>query len=61
VTNLVITVDGTTAKCFSNWVTVQNSDQGPKIGSAGSYSDDVVKQADTWLFRYRQIDRFIHE
>jgi hypothetical protein len=61
VTNLVIKLDGTTAKCFSNWVTVQNSDQGPKIGSAGSYSDDIVKQGDTWMFRYRKIDRFIHE
>jgi hypothetical protein len=60
VTNLVIKLDGTTAKCFSNWVTVQNSDQGPKIGSAGSYSDDIVKQDDKWLFRYRKIDRFIH-
>ena len=61
VTNVVIKVDGTTAKCFSNWVTVQNSDQGPKIGSAGSYSDDIVKQGEKWLFRYRKIDRFIHD
>ena len=61
VTNLVIKLDGATAKCFSNWVTVQNSDQGPKIGSAGSYSDDVVKHDDKWLFRYRKIDRYIHE
>jgi hypothetical protein len=61
VTNVVIKVDGTTAKCFSNWVTVQNSDQGPKIGSAGSYSDDIVKQGDRWLFGYRKIDRFIHD
>ena len=60
-TNLVINLDGTPAKCFSNWVTVQNSDQGPKIGSAGSYSDDIVKHGDAWLFRYRKIDRFIHD
>jgi hypothetical protein len=61
VTNLVIKLDGTAAKCFSNWVTVQNSDQGPKIGSAGSYDDDIVKQGDSWLFRHRKIDRFIHD
>jgi SnoaL-like domain len=61
VTNIVIKVDGITAKCFSNWVTVQNSDQGPKIGSAGSYSDDIVKQGHRWLFGYRKIDRFIHD
>jgi hypothetical protein len=61
VTNIVIMLDGTTAKCFSNWLTVQNSDQGPKIGSAGSYTDDLVKQDGHWRFRYRKIDRFIHD
>jgi uncharacterized protein (TIGR02246 family) len=61
VTNIVITLDGASAKAFSNWVVVQNSDQGPKIGSAGSYTDDLVKQDGRWLFRYRKIDRFIHD
>ncbi len=61
VTNLVIKLDGTTAKGFSTWMTVQNSDHGPKIGSAGSYTDDLVKQNGQWLFRYRKIDRFIHD
>jgi SnoaL-like domain len=61
VTNIVIKLDGTTAKSFSNWLTVQNSDQGPKIGSAGSYTDDLVKRDGQWLFRYRKIDRFIHD
>ncbi len=61
VTNIVIKVEGTTARCFSNWVTVQNSAQGPKIGSAGSYTDDMVKRDGRWLFHYRTIDRFIHD
>jgi hypothetical protein len=61
VTNVVIKVDGATATGFSNWVTVQNSPQGPKIGSAGSYTDEMVKQDGKWLFRYRKIDRFIHD
>ncbi len=61
VTNVVIKVDGATATGFSNWVTVQNSPQGPKIGSAGSYTDEMVKQGGKWLFRYRKIDRFIHD
>ena len=60
-TNIVIKVEGTTAKCFSNWVTVQNSEHGPKIGSAGSYTDDMVQQDGKWMFRYRKIDRFIHD
>ena len=61
VTNVVIKVDGATATGFSNWVTVQNSAQGPKIGSAGSYTDEMVRQDGKWLFRYRKIDRFIHD
>jgi hypothetical protein len=61
VTNVVIKVDGATATGFSNWVTVQNSPLGPKIGSAGSYTDEIVKQDGKWLFRYRKIDRFIHD
>jgi hypothetical protein len=61
VTNVVIKVDGATATGFSNWVTVQNSPQGPKIGSAGSYTDEMVKRDGKWLFRYRKIDRFIHD
>jgi hypothetical protein len=61
VTNVVIKVDGSTATGFSNWVTVQNSPQGPKIGSAGSYTDELVKHDGKWLFRYRKIDRFIHD
>lgn len=61
VTNIVIKVQDDTATCFSNWVTVQNSPQGPKIGSAGSYTDDMARQGGRWLFRYRKIDRFIHD
>jgi uncharacterized protein (TIGR02246 family) len=61
VTNLVIKLDGATAKCFSTWMTVQNSEHGPKIGSAGSYTDDLVRQDGQWLFRYRKIDRYIHD
>ena len=34
VTNVVIKVDGATATGFSNWVTVQNSPQGPKRPAA---------------------------
>jgi uncharacterized protein (TIGR02246 family) len=61
VTNVVIKVDGAGATAFSNWVVVQNGDQGPKIGSAGSYVDELVKQDGGWLFHYRKIDRFIHD
>ena len=38
---------------------MQNSPQGPKIGSGGGYADRMVKEDGTWRFRYRKIDRFI--
>jgi len=59
VTNVVIALDGDTAKVQSNWTTVQNSPEGPKIGSGGAYDDDMVKQGGHWYFRYRTIDRYI--
>jgi uncharacterized protein (TIGR02246 family) len=59
VTNIVITLDGDTAQVRSNWTTVQNSPQGPKIGSGGAYDDDMAKIGGRWLFRYRTIDRYI--
>jgi ketosteroid isomerase-like protein len=61
VTNIVIKLDGDGARAFSNWVVVQNSEQGPKIGSAGSYADQFTRQNGQWLFHYRKIDRFIHD
>jgi len=59
VTNIVIKLDGDTAEALSNWTVVQNSPDGPKIGSGGGYADRMVKQGGTWLFHYRKIDRFI--
>jgi len=59
--NIVIELDGDTARVQSNWIVAQNTDTVPKIGSAGGYADDMVKQSGRWLFRYRKIDRFIAE
>ena len=59
VTNIVIKLDGDSAELRSNWTVVQNSPDGPKIGSGGGYADQMVKQDGTWRFRYRKIDRFI--
>ncbi|MBV9551433.1 MAG: nuclear transport factor 2 family protein [Alphaproteobacteria bacterium] len=59
VTNVVIALDGDTAKVRSNWTTVQNSPEGPKIGSGGAYDDTMVKLGGQWLFRHRRIDRYI--
>jgi hypothetical protein len=38
---------------------VQNSPDGPKIGSGGAYEDEMVRQEGRWVFRIRKIDRFI--
>jgi 3-phenylpropionate/cinnamic acid dioxygenase small subunit len=59
VTNIVIALDGERATVRSNWTVVQNSPDGPKIGSGGAYADDMVKDGGQWRFRYRKIDRFI--
>ncbi|MBV8938191.1 MAG: nuclear transport factor 2 family protein [Alphaproteobacteria bacterium] len=59
VTNIAITLDGASARVRSNWTVVQNSAEGPKIGSGGAYLDELVKEGGQWLFRYRKIDRFI--
>jgi 3-phenylpropionate/cinnamic acid dioxygenase small subunit len=59
VTNIVITLDGNRAKVRSNWTTVQNSPDGPKIGSGGAYDDEMIKIDGRWFFRYRTIDRYI--
>ena len=59
VTNIVIRLDGDHARVVSNWMVVENHAQGPRIGSAGGYADDLVKRDGAWFFRYRKIDRFI--
>lgn len=59
VTNIAIVLDGASAQVRSNWTVVQNSPEGPKIGSGGAYRDELVKEGGQWLFRYRKIDRFI--
>jgi 3-phenylpropionate/cinnamic acid dioxygenase small subunit len=59
VTNISITLDGASAHVRSNWTVVQNSPEGPRIGSGGAYRDELVKEHAQWLFRYRKIDRFI--
>ena len=58
-TNIVVALNGDSAAVRSNWTVVQNSPEGPKIGSGGGYADQMVKQGGSWLFRYRKIDRFI--
>jgi 3-phenylpropionate/cinnamic acid dioxygenase small subunit len=59
VTNIAITLDGGGAKVRSNWMVMQNSPQGPRIGSGGAYLDEMVNADGRWLFSYRKIDRFI--
>jgi 3-phenylpropionate/cinnamic acid dioxygenase small subunit len=59
VTNIVIALDGPRAQVRSNWMVMQNSPDGPKIGSGGAYLDEIVQQDGHWRFRYRKIDRFI--
>jgi 3-phenylpropionate/cinnamic acid dioxygenase small subunit len=59
VTNIAVALDGDSARVRSNRTVVQNSPEGPKIGSGGAYYDDLVKEVGQWRFRHRKIDRFI--
>ena len=59
VTNIAITLDEAHARVRSNWMLMENSPQGPRIGSGGAYIDEMVRTDGRWLFRYRKIDRFI--
>jgi 3-phenylpropionate/cinnamic acid dioxygenase small subunit len=59
VTNIVIALDGRRARVRSNWLVMQNSADGPKIGSGGAYYDEIVERDGRWLFYHRKIDRFI--
>ena len=59
VTNIAITLDGDRASVRSNWMVMQSSPQGPRIGSGGAYLDEMVRSGTSWRLRYRKIDRFI--
>jgi hypothetical protein len=59
VTNIVIAFDRDHARVRSNWMVMQNSTEGPKLGSGGAYHDEIVRDGGHWRFRYRKIDRFI--
>jgi hypothetical protein len=59
VTNIVIALEGERAQVRSNWMVMQNSPDGPRIGSGGAYRDEIVRRDGRWLFHYRTIDRFI--
>lgn len=59
VTNIVIVLEGERAEVRSNWMVMQNSPDGPTIGSGGAYRDEIVLRDRRWLFHYRKIDRFI--
>ena len=59
VTNIVITLDAAHAQVRSTGRVMQNSPQGPRLGSGGAYLDEMVRRDGRWLFRYRKIDRFI--
>jgi 3-phenylpropionate/cinnamic acid dioxygenase small subunit len=59
VTNIAIALHDARAQVRSNWTVVQNSPQGPRVGSGGAYIDEMIRVEGRWLFRYRKIDRFI--
>jgi SnoaL-like domain len=51
--NVIIKVATDTAHAASNWMVVRESDQGPIVGAAGTYVDDLVRRDDGWRFQSR--------
>ncbi|MGE0222639.1 MAG: nuclear transport factor 2 family protein [Acetobacteraceae bacterium] len=60
-TNIVIELNGDAATAQSNWVVIQNSEAGPKIGSGGAYLDQFVRRDGKWFFHVRRIERYLVE
>lgn len=58
-TNIVIDLDGDIATARSNWVVIQNTPNGPAIGSGGAYADRLAKVDGRWFFEHRTIERYI--
>ena len=59
VTNILVRLSGDIAEVRSNWVMIQNSENGPAINSGGEYADKMVRRGGVWKFAYRKIDRFL--
>src|SRR5262249_61139980 len=55
VTNIAITLDAASARVRSNWMLMQNSPQGPCIGSGGAYLAEVGQPARRGRFAFPTI------
>ncbi len=57
VTNLVLEVDGDTARSSSYWWEFNNDARAgrPYLGTYGHYEDELVKVGGRWLFKHRRI------
>ena len=57
ITNLVVTVDGDTAKARAYWtmLSTDRPDRQPYVKAFGHYEDDLVKLNGQWLFKRREI------
>ena len=57
--NVIIDLEGDSARVTSSWIVAQNSPRGPIVDCAGNYIDTVKKVGGRWFFAYRKIDRYI--
>jgi hypothetical protein len=57
ITNVVVAIDGATARSWAYWNTFQNDNlkRAPKLGNYGSYEDELVKVDGRWLFKSRKV------
>ena len=57
ITNLVVKVEGDTARARAYWTMLSNdrADRQPYVKAFGHYEDDLVKVNGQWLFKRREI------
>jgi hypothetical protein len=53
--NVIVRINGAEAVATSNWLVIRASANGPIVGAAGTYHDDLIRQGDAWLIRRRRI------
>jgi uncharacterized protein (TIGR02246 family) len=59
ITNILITLDGDTARSHSDYLVVRESENGLLPVMGGAYKDTFVKRDGTWYFARKELDHHI--
>ena len=59
ITNIIIRIDGDTARATSDYLVVREGDGGLLPVMGGRYKDDFVKHGDEWRFARKELEHHI--